>query len=396
MSVKPKIKKRKPGQAKKTKLPVERTGYRYYGKPSGKQMQALNETLGACRWLHNRMLSDRMTMYEQCGDSEKRPPAWYKHIMPYGTWLKKVDSSALANEELHLNRAYENFFAGRAGYPKFRKKSDHRDSYTTSVTNNNIKVRFDKGRMFLKLPKIDGEIELYGGRRPAPGGKLKSVTVTHEPNGKYYFSLLYEYPEAMPEDHCDVKKAIGLDMSMHEFCVTSEGEFIDHEHPYVKAQSRLAREQRRLSHMKKGSANYRKQCEKIARLHSKIKNQRKDFAHKLSRRLVSEYDIIGIEDLNMRAMAQSLNFGKSVMDKGWGMFVTFLAYKAKRAGKHLVKVSKWFPSSQRCHECGTLFPKTKDLSVREWTCPVCGHKHNRDVNAALNIRDEAVRIALSA
>ena len=98
----------------------------------------------------------------------------------------------------------------------------------------------------------------------------------------------------------------------------------------------------------------------------------------------------------MRAMAQSLNFGKSVMDKGWGMFVTFLAYKAKRAGKHLVKVSKWFPSSQRCHECGTLFPKTKDLSVREWTCPVCGHKHNRDVNAALNIRDEAVRIALSA
>ena len=389
-------KKRKPRQPKKTKQPVERTGYRYCGKPNDEQKRILNGTLGACRWLHNRMLSDRMTMYEQCGDQEKRSPAWYKHIMPYGTWLKDADSSALANEEIHLNRAYENFFAGRAGYPKFRKKSDHQDSYTTSMTNGNIRVRFSKGRMFLKLPKIDDEIELYGGRRPAPGGKLKSVTVTHEPNGKYYFSLLYEYPEAMSEDHCDVEKAIGLDMSMHEFCVTSEGEFIDHEHPYVKAQSRLAREQRRLSHMKKGSANYRKQCEKIARLHSKVKNQRRDFAHKLSRKLVSEYDIIGVEDLNMRAMAQSLNFGKSVMDKGWGMFVAFLTYKAKRTGKHLIKVSKWFPSSQLCHECGTLFPKTKDLSVREWTCPNCGHKHSRDVNAALNIRDEAVRLALSA
>ena len=148
--------------------------------------------------------------------------------------------------------------------------------------------------------------------------------------------------------------------------------------------------------MKKGSANYEKQRRKIARLHSKIKNQRKDFVHKLSRRLVSEYDIIGVEDLNMRAMAQSLNFGKSVMDKGWGMFVTFLTYKSKRAGKHLIKVSKWFPSSQLCHECGTIFKKTKDLSAREWTCPNCGHKHNRDVNAAMNIRDEAVRIALSA
>ena len=387
---------RKPGSVRKEEQPVENTAFRYCGKPDKDQQLLLNGTLGACRWLHNRMLSDRKAMYEQCGDQERRSPAWYKHLTPYGAWLKEADSSALSNEALFLNRAYENFFAGRAGYPKFRKKSDHRDSYTTSVTRGNIKVRFDKGRMFLKLPKIKTEIELCGGRRPYPGGKLKSVTVTHEPNGKYYFSLLYEYPETKPEDHCDTEKAIGLDMSMHEFCVTSEGEFIDHEHPFRKAEARLAREQRRLSHMKRGSANYEKQRRKIARLYSKTKNQRKDFAHKLSRRLVSEYDIIGVEDLNMRAMAQSLNFGKSVMDKGWGMFVTFLTYKAKRAGKHLIKVSKWFPSSQLCHECGTIFKKTKDLSVREWTCPNCGHKHNRDVNAAMNIRDEAVRIALSA
>lgn len=226
---------RKPGSVRKKEQPVENTAYKYCGKPNEEQQLLLNRTLGACRWLHNRMLSDRKAMYEQCGDQEKRSPAWYKHLMPYGTWLKDTDSSALANEELHLNRAYENFFAGRAGYPKFRKKSDHHDSYTTNMTNGNIRVRFDKGRIFLKLPKIKSEIELYGGRRPYPGGKLKSVTVTHEPNGKYYFSLLYEYPETKPEDHFDVKKAIGLDMSMHEFCVTSEGEFIDHEHPFKKS-----------------------------------------------------------------------------------------------------------------------------------------------------------------
>ena len=384
-------KKASAAKKKQKKQPCEQTGYRYYGRPDKDQTKAINGTLGSCRWLYNRMLSDRSEMYRQCGDSEKRSPAWYKGLHPYGDWLKEADSLALANVELNLENAYDKFFSGEGGYPTYKRKSNHHDSYTTNMVNGNIKVRFANGHMLLKLPKVKGEIELFG-RWPAKGGKLKSVTVTHEPNGRYYFSLLYEYPKRKTEDHRDTSKSVGLDMSMHEFCVASEGEHIDHEHPFRKTEKKLAREQRRLSHMKKGSSNYEKQRVKVARLHSKVKNQRTDFAHKLSRRLVDEYDIIGIEDLNMQGLAQSLNFGKSVSDKGWGMFVRFLMCKAERAGKHVIKVSKWFPSSQRCHECGTVFRKTKDLSIREWTCPHCGHHHDRDVNAALNIRDEALRI----
>ena len=181
-------------------------------------------------------------------------------------------------------------------------------------------------------------------------------------------------------------------MSMHEFYVDSNGKHVDYGKPYHAMQNRIAREQRKLSHMKMGSSNYQKQRVKIAKLYAKTKHQRNDALHKLSRQLVDTYDIIGIENLNMKAMSQSLNFGKSVSDKGWGMFTTMLAYKAQRVGRRVIKVDKFFPSSQMCHECGRLNKLTKDLSVREWTCPGCGHHHDRDENAALNIRDEAVRI----
>jgi putative transposase len=245
---------------------------------------------------------------------------------------------------------------------------------------------------FLTLPKISGEIKVRAHRKVPEDGVLKSVTVTHEPDGKYYFSLLYEVPHKTVSHEVDPDSAIGLDMSMHEFYVDSEGNHVDYGKPYHDLQGRISREQRKLSHMKKGSSNYRKQRAKIARLYAKAKHQRSDALHKLSRKLVDSYDIIGIEDLNMKAMAQSLNFGKSVGDKGWVMFTVMLAYKAKQKGKQLIKVGKFFSSSQMCHECGTLHKLTKDLSVREWTCPDCGHYHDRDENAALNIRDEAVRI----
>ena len=294
------------------------------------------------------------------------------------------------------NRAFNNFFNGRSAYPKFKRKSDHCDSYTTNIASKgatNLRFRMGKRKAgFLTLPKIGGEIKVRAHRKVPTDGILKSVTVTHEPDGKYYFSLLYEVPHEEIYHDIDPDNAIGLDMSMHNFYVDSNGKHIDYGKPYHTMQNRIAREQRKLSHMKMGSSNYQKQRVKIAKLHAKAKHQRSDALHKLSRQLVDTYDIIGIEDLNMKAMSQSLNFGKSVGDKGWGMFANMLAYKAQRAGKRVIKVGKFFPSSQMCHECGTLHKLTKDLSVREWTCPDCGHHHDRDENAALNIRDEAVRL----
>ena len=179
---------------------------------------------------------------------------------------------------------------------------------------------------------------------------------------------------------------------MHAFYVDSNGNTVDTPHPYLRSQDRLAKEQRKLSHMKKGSSNYRKQRKKIAALYAKTKHQRNDFLHKLSRKLVDTYDIIGIEDLNMHGMSQSLNFGKSVSDKGWGMFTVMLCYKAEALGKKVIRIDRWFPSSQTCNNCGYISAQTKDLSVREWICPHCGTHHNRDKNEAVNIRNEAVRI----
>ena len=386
-------KKRQPGQCSSTN--VDRIAFRFYGMPTDEQKHKLNSILGACRWLYNRMLYDRSKSYEYFGESTAKTPAWYKHLSCC-PWLKEADSIALANVQLNLNHAFRNFFEGRTAYPKFKKKADHYDSYTTNIASKgaeNIRFRRNKkGTGFLTLPKVPGEIRVEAHRRVPSNGILKSVTVTHDPDGRYYFSLLYEIPHKDVFCEIDPDNAVGLDMSMHEFYADSEGNHVDYGKPYHDLQKRIGKEQRKLSYMKKGSSNYKKQRVKIAKLYAKTKHQRSDALHKLSRKLVDSYDIIGIEDLNMQAMAKRLNFGKSVGDKGWGMFVTMLTYKAKAEGKEVIKVDKFFPSSQMCHECGSLYKKTKDLSVREWACPHCGHHHDRDENAALNIRDEAVRI----
>lgn len=374
---------------------VEHRAFRFYGKPTAEQAVALNQTLGASRWLYNRMLADRTSAYKNFHETLSLTPAWYKKLSCC-QWLKDADAIALANVGLHVGTAFQNFFTGKSGYPKFKKKADHYDSYTTNIASKgatNVRFRQNrKGHGFLILPKVPGEICIKSHRQIPDNGTLKSVTVTHEPDGRYYFSLLYEVPKVKNMHDIDPDNAVGLDMSMHGLYVDSDGNAVDYGKPYHDLQQRLAKEQRKLAHMKRGSANYEKQRIRIAKLYAKAKHQRSDALHKLSRKVVDSYDIIGIEDLNMRGMAQSLNFGKSVGDKGWGMFTVMLKYKAERAGKKVIVVDKFFPSSQTCHECGTVSKVTKDLSVREWTCPACGHHHDRDVNAALNIRDEAVRI----
>ena len=371
----------------------EYIAYRFYGEPTDEQKAQFSRTFGCARWLYNQMTATYKDAVKEQVPAVFHSPAWYKDDYP---WLREVDSLALANVQINFQNALSEHRKGNRGAPSFKKKSDYNDSYTTNFVNGNISFAPGKRNGHLHLPKTEGTILIHCHRPVRPNGTLKSVTVTREPNGRYYFSILFEYDLVKPDYKINPDRAIGLDMSMHHFYVDSNGETVDYGKPYHNIQDRLAREQRKLSHMKIGSSNYGKQRRKIASLHAKAKHQRKDALHKLSRNLVDKYDIIGVEDLNMKGMSQALNFGRSVGDKGWGIFTSFLAYKAAKRGKYFVKVDRFFPSSQMCHECGTLYKGVKNLSVREWTCPSCGCHHGRDVNAAINLRSEAVRLYCTA
>ena len=383
-------------------ISVTMMAYRFYGMPTDEQAHILSQIAGSCRFLWNRMLADVQARHEAGKEFSISTPASYKKV-PGLEWLKGMDSLALANVQLRLNAAFERFFksaSGKgayAGYPKFKVKHKHTDSYTTNLANKESpNIRLD-GDM-LKLPKIKEPIKLRMHRKIRPGGILKSVTVTHEPSGKWYFSLSFEYSkeEQPPTKAIDPEAIthIGLDMSLPKLYVDSNGEEADFFKPYRQLEKRIAREQRKLSHMEKGSSNYGKQKQRIAKLHAKAKHQRNDMLHKLSHRLTDQYELISIEDLNMAAIKRGLHFGKSASDNGWGNFVWMLTYKSERKGGHLVKVDRWFPSSKKCSKCGYIH-KELTLNDREYECPHCNHLMDRDHQAAVNIDTEGLRIFLS-
>ncbi len=357
--------------------------YQFRIYPNKEQRDLFARTFGCVRFIYNQMLSDKIAHYNRTKEMLNNTPAQYKEDF---SWLKEVDSLALANAQLNLQAAYRNFFMNpAAGFPKYKKKKTSGRSYTTNLVNGNIAL--ESGR--LKLPKA-GYVRIKQHREIPEGYKLKSVTVSQSAGGKYYASILYEYEEqAAP---VSPETFLGLDYSMHELYVDSNGEKADYPRYYRKKEEKLKREQRKLSHMRKGSKNRERQRIKVAKLHEKVANQRRDFLHKKSRQITNAADCVCIESLNMKAMSQSLHFGKSVSDNGWGMFTGFLEYKLKAQGKRLVKVDKTFASSQLCSVCGYRNPETKDLSVRSWTCPECGTFHDRDVNAAINIRNEGMRM----
>ena len=304
-------------------------------------------------------------------------------------FLKDVDSISLQQSLRHLDTAFQNFFKNqKTGFPKFKSKKNNNNSYSTVCVNNNIKL--ENGT--ISLPKI-GKVKVRQHRSIPENYILKSVTVSQTPSGKYYVSILFEYENQVPKT--ESQKFLGLDFSMHELYVASDGTSANYPRFYRQALKKLEREQRKLSKMQKGSNNRNKQRIKVARLHEKVTNQRKDFLHKQSRQITNAYDCVCIENLDMKAMSQAMNFGKSVADNGWGMFTTFLQYKLEETGKQLVKIDKFFASSQICSVCGYKNSDTKKLSVREWICPCCKTNHNRDINAAINIRNEGMRIALA-
>lgn len=329
------------------------------------------------------MLADKIEEYEKTKKAYRTTPAGYKDEFP---WLKEVDSLALANEQLHLEAAYRHFFIRpESGYPKYKSRHRSKRTYTTNVVNGNIELQ---GK-HLKLPKLK-KVKIKAHRQIPEGYRLKSVTITQEPSGKYYASLLYEYPEEENQIVREAENVLGIDYAMKGMGVFSNGRRAEYPGYYRKAEEKLAREQSKLSKCRKGSANYRKQKRRVALCHEKVRNQRKDHQHKLSRRLAEEYDAVAVEDLNMKAMSQAMHFGKSVMDNGYGMFLTMLEYKLKDRGKQLVRVDRRFPSSKRCSRCGRV-KKTLGLDERTYVCE-CGNVMDRDLNAAINIREEGKRM----
>lgn len=364
---------------------VKNTAIKYRLYPTKEQQIFFAKSFGCCRKIWNLMLGDKNTYYEEHHLMLHNTPAQYKEDYPY---LKEVDSLALANVQMQLQQAWKNYFSNsKFGKPKFKsKKHCRKESYTTNNQHNSIALS-DKA---IKLPKV-GRVKAKLHRLPKNDWTLKSATISCTASGKYYVACLFAYKEEQKPMSLHWDNAIGLDYKSDGFYVSSEGKVCGSPKYYCQTHKKLAREQRRLSRKKKDSQNYWKQKHKVAKVHEHIANQRKNFTHKQSAAIAKQYDIICVETLDMKAMAtKSFGNGKATLDNGWGMFLQQLAYKAVREGHSLVRVDKWFPSSQLCHECGCQNPVLKDLSIRQWDCPYCGAHHDRDINAARNIRDEGL------
>lgn len=350
--------------------------YKFRLYPNEEQKIMFAKTFGCVRFVYNRMLEDKIKHYQETKEKLNNTPAQYK---PEFEWLREVDSLALANAQINLQSAYNNFFRSpKIGLPKFKSKRKDKNSYTTNNQNGSVSIINGK----LKLPKV-GLVKMVQHRVIPSGQKIKSATIEKTSSGKYYVSILVEFEKEIPNFQLDKTKALGLDYASHSFYVDSQGKEANYPKFYRNAQTVLSKEQRKLSLMKYRSHNYEKQRIRVAKIQEHIANQRKDWLHKLSFELAKLYDYICVEDINMQNMAESLKLGKSTNDNGFGMFRTFLAYKLIERGKQLVKIDKWFPSSKTCRFCGCVNTNLK-LSDRVWTCE-CGAILNRDENAAINI-----------
>ncbi|MDY2994567.1 MAG: transposase [Baileyella intestinalis] len=353
------------------------------------------KTFGCCRKVYNLMLSDKIEGYKQTGKFPTVTPAKYKKDYPY---LKEVDSLALANKQMDLQAAFRNAFSKSRkknnGFPKFKSKRHSRKTYTTNNQKGTVAIIDNR---YIKLPKI-GKVKAVIHRTAPDGWVIKSATVSQESDGKYYISVLFEFEKAVKFYAADKSNAIGLDYASDGLYVDSNGHVGANHKYYRESHKKLAKAQRRLSRMRgskkheKKSNNYMKQLLKVNKIHRHIANQRLDNLHKISTEIANRYDVVCVETLNMQSMANhGFGNGKATLDNGYGMFLSMLEYKLSDRNKYLVKVDKWFPSSQICHRCGTLHPEMKNLQIRKMKCD-CGLAISRDQNAAINILNEGLRL----
>jgi putative transposase len=355
--------------------------YKYRIYLTDEQKVLLAKTFGCCRWFYNFALNLTNETYKSTGKGLSRNEIINKlpELKKENEWLTEVPSQSLQQVALDLSSAFLNFFEKRAKFPKFKKKG------------NKQSVRFPQGIKldgdYLTLPKLK---KVYCKVSRLPDGKLKSVTVSMTPSGEYFASCLYDNGIDLPKQNSE-GKSVGIDLGVKDFAITSDGSKYGNPKHYRKHEEKLARKQKLLAKKQKGSSNRNKARKTVAKVHEKITRCREDFLHKLSRKLVDENQVIVVENLAVKNMVRNHKLAKSISDCGWGQFCTMLKYKAEWQGKYYIEVDRFFPSSKTCNHCLHQVDSLS-LDIRSWQCPNCETIHDRDVNAAKNIRDEGLRL----
>lgn len=402
--------KRKTTKEKNEELALKGLQLRHYGLklrmvPSNNQKDKIHSFCGSSRFTYNFYLGERMEVYKDTGETlkggefKKSFNVFKEH--PLFNWLKDADKFALEAAIEAVEDAFDRFFKGQTKFPKFKSKRKSEQSYTTKFTNNNIEL--DVKKQQVKLPKL-GWVKVHLSKKHRQmfqekgfNASIKSATIKYHSSGQYYVSLKCEEIISMQKkvdlSNVSLDQIIGLDLGLMHFYINSNGEKVENPKYLKEKLKKLAKLQRQLKNKTLGSSNYKKLQKKISKLHLHIANKRKDFLHKESRKLVNENQVIVLEDLNVKGMIKNKKLARSIADVSWGMFKTFITYKANWDNKEVIIIDRFFPSSKECngcHEKNTLI----SLSDREWVCPKCGTVHDRDINAAKNIKEEGIRLLM--